>query len=238
MEVDRKGFEDTVASAQALETAIQAEGIGLEIEPERTIRITVQTDNGSEVEVDVGTTQKFAARRAISVHVPGLGRLRLTNESSTAQQLEQGRRQIAGALSQASASGVDDLLEQFRHHDELAAHLTETDTRLQVVLGSRAKEDWKQEAVALTEQLNTISGDLDKLASARELQTVEKELSDHQKQLNQLERDRTESVTRLNMLTSSLSETQSTLRDRQQNIVVVQQDIEAVLQRANQKDVT
>jgi DNA repair exonuclease SbcCD ATPase subunit len=236
MNIDRKGFEDTVASVQALETAIQAEGIGLEIEPEQTVRMTVQTDNGSVAEVVVGAIQKFTARRAISVYVPGLGRLRLTNESSTAQQLEQERKQIAGALSQASTGGVDDLLERFRQRDELAAHLTDTDTRLQVVLDSRAKEDWKQDAVALTEQLKTVSSELEKLASTRELQIVDKDLSGHQKHLNQLEKDRTESVTRLEMLTTSLSEAQSTLRDKQQGIVGVQQDIEALLQRANKKD--
>lgn len=237
MDIDRKGFEDTVASVQALETAIQAEGIGLEIEPEHTLQITVQTDNGSEAEVVVGAVKKFTARRAISVYVPGLGRLRLTNESSTAQQLEQEREQIAGALSQASAGGVDDLLERFRQRDELVAHLTDTDARLQVVLESRAKGDWKQDAVALIEQLKTVSSELERLASTRELQIVEKDLSGHQKQLSQLEKDCTESVTRLEMLTTSLRETQSTLRDRQQGIVRVQQDIEALLQRANKKDV-
>jgi len=109
----------------------------------------VQTDNGSEAGVVVSTTQKFTACRAILVHVPGVGRLRLTNESSTAQQLEQGRQQIAGALSQASASGADDLLKRFRQRDELAAQLSHTKTRLQVLLDSRAKEAWEQDA-ALT----------------------------------------------------------------------------------------
>lgn len=236
MEIDRKGFEDTVASAQALETAIQAEGIGLEIEPEQTVRITVQTDNGSEAGVVVSTTQKFTARRAILVHLPGVGRLRLTNESLTAQQLEQERRQIAGALSQASASGVDDLLVRFRQRDELAEQLSHTGTRLQVLLDSRAKEDWEQDAARLAEALNAVSRELEMLGSAREIQLVEQDLSGNQNQLAGLERDHTEAITRSKMLTQSLSDTQKTLRDREETLVGIQHEIENLLQRANQKD--
>ncbi len=234
--VDRKGFEDAVVSGQALEKAIQGEGIGFEIEPEQAVQITVQTDNGSEAEVLVSGTQKFTARRTIVVQVPGLGRLRLTNESLIALQLEQRRSQIASILSQASVSGVDDMLVRFRHHDELVARLSHTDSTLTAVLDSRTKEGWEQEAAGLAEQLKAMSSQLEKLASARALETVEKELSSHRKRLNQLERDRTEAATRLKMLTKSLSETQDTLRHRQQDLAGMQREMEVLLQKASQQD--
>lgn len=234
--VDRKGFEDAVASAQALEKAIQGEGVGFEIEPEQAVQITVQTDNGSGADVLVSGTQKFTARRTILVQVPGLGRLRLTNESLIALQLEQRRSQIAGILSQASASGVDDMLVRFRERDELLGQLSHTDTSLKVVLDSRTKEAWEQEAAELAEQLKAVSSGLEKLASARALETVEKELSSYRKRLSQLERDHTEAATRLKMLTKSLSETQDTLRDRQQALAAIQREIGVLLQSADQHD--
>ncbi|MGD0008366.1 MAG: AAA family ATPase [Terriglobia bacterium] len=234
--VDRKRFEDAVASAQALEKAIQDEGIGFEIEPEQAVQITVQTDNGSEAEVLVSRTQKFTARRTILVQVPGLGRLRLTNESLIALQLEQRRSQIAGILSQASASGVDDMLARFRQRDELVARLSHTDATLTAVLDSRTKEGWEEDAAGLAERLKAMSSELEKLGSARELQTVDQDLSRRQKRMNQLEKGRTEAATRLMMLTKSLGEAQKILRYRQQDLAGIEREIEVLLQKASQQD--
>jgi DNA repair exonuclease SbcCD ATPase subunit len=237
VEIDQKGFEDTVASAQALETAIQAEGIGLEIEPEQSVQITVQMDNGSKAGVVLSATQKFTARSAILVHVPGVGRLRITNESSTAQQLDQKRRQIAGALSQASVSGIEDLLERFRQHDELTAQVNRIGTKLQVLLDARAKEDWEQDECRLAEELRGVSGELKIPGSIREILVVAQDLSGSQGQLDDLKREHIEAVTRSKMLAQSLTETQKTLQDRGEMLVGIQREVEIFLQRANQKDV-
>jgi DNA repair exonuclease SbcCD ATPase subunit len=234
--VDRKGFEDAVASAQALEKAIQGEGIGFEIEPEQAVKIAVRTDDGSDAQMLVSGAQKFTARRTILVQVPGLGRLRLTNESLMALQLEQRRSQIAGILSQASATGVDDMLEQFRQRDELVAGLSQTNATLTAVLGSRTKEGWEQDAAGLAERLKALLSELEKLASARELQTVDQDLSSRQKLMNLLERGHTEATTRFKMLTKSLSETQKTLGYREQDLVGIQREIEVLLEKASQQD--
>jgi DNA repair exonuclease SbcCD ATPase subunit len=235
-EVDRPGFQDAIASAQELENAIQGEGIGFEVEPEQPVRIMVQTDMGSEAEVLVSATRKFSAKRTILVQVPGLGRLRLTNESLIAQQLEQRRIQIGGVLSQASASRVQDMLERFRQRDELVTRLSHTNSTLTAVLDSRTEEDWEHAAAGLAEQLKSVSNELQELASARELQTVDQDLSRNKKRMNQLEKESTAAATRLKMLTQSLSETQRTLKDRQQDLEKLQRGIEVLLQKASQQD--
>lgn len=75
------------------------------------------------------------------------------------------------------------------------------------------------------------------LGSAREIQLVEQDLSGNQRQLDDLKRDHTEAITRSKMLTQSLSDTQKTLRDREETLVGIQREIEILLQRANQKDI-
>jgi DNA repair exonuclease SbcCD ATPase subunit len=234
-DVDPKAFHQSVTSASQLEKAIQGEGLGFEFNPDRPLPIRIQIDSDPELEIQLDTPQKFSGRKEITAYIPGVGTIRLTNESQTAQQLQQRQREIAAILSSAAARDVDDLARRFEERDQLAADVRSTKLSLEAALESRSKESWDQEFAEVGGKVSSVTAELEKLASVRELSIVEKDLSDHRQRLKALAKDRTQAETRVQMLDHSLAKSQNAVQAQQEKMRNTREEMITLISRAKRE---
>jgi DNA repair exonuclease SbcCD ATPase subunit len=234
-DVDPKAFHLSVTSASQLEKAIQGEGMGFEFNPDHPLPIRIQIDSEPEREIQLDTPQKFTGRKEMTAYIPGVGTIRLTNESQTAQQLQQRQSEIAAILSRAAARDVDDLARRFEERDQLAADVRSNRLSLEAALESRAKEGWDQDFAELGGKVSAVAAELKKLASVRELSIVEKDLSDHRQKLKGLAKDRAQAETRVQMLVNSLAKSQNTVHAQQEKLRNTQEEMTTLISRTKRE---
>jgi exonuclease SbcC len=233
--VDPKAFHRSVTSASQLEKAIQGEGLRFEFNPDHPLLIRIQIDSEPEREIQMETPHKFTGRKEITAYIPGVGTIRLTNESQTAQQLQQQQSEIAAILSRAAARDVDDLARRFEERDQLAADIRSSKLSLEAALESRSKESWDQEFTELGGKVSAVTAELEKLASVRELSIVEKDLSDHRQRLKALAKDRTQAETRVQMLVHSLAKSQNAVQAQQEKMRNTQEEMTSLISRTKRE---
>jgi|GEM_PF-2144182 len=234
--VDADEFRKALTTIKALEEATQDEGIGFEIDPQRGIELTVQLDGGAEEKVRLEHLQKFVARREIAVQIPGLGRLRLTNESQSARLLGQQRAKVAHIVSEAEANDTPDLLTRLARRDERKAQLNMIDAKLQTALEARPLESWEKESADLDTQLENLSKELAELGMTRDLPSIVKDLQNSQNKLNEIDRNLTQATTRMEVLTRQLETTQQTIVEREVQLRKLRDEMVAILKRGGQED--
>lgn len=236
--VDAQAFRGALSSAEALEGALEDEGLGFEIDPERPIQITIQVDGGASGGVVLERARKFAARREILAQVPGLGTLRLTNESQTSRKLAQHREEIASALARASAENPEDLLRRFEHRDELMDHLTASTAKLQTASESRPLEEWEASMSSLDKQLIDLSDGIAKLGATRDVSAIEEDLQANQGKLNRIVADTAQAQTRIQLLTRQLETLGKRTLTREDQLAKLENEIVSLLKRAGQENET
>ena len=228
-DVDPKAFHRSVTSAGQLEKAIEGEGLGFEFNPDHPLPIRIQIDSEPEREIHLETPQKFTGRKEITAYIPGVGTIRLTNESKTAQQLQQRQSEIAAILSRAAAGDVDDLSRRLEEHDQLAADVRSNKLSLEAALESRSKESWDQEIAELSGKVSAVAAELEKLDSVRELSIVETDLSDNRLKLKSLAKERTQAETRVQMLVHSLAQSQNAVQAQQEKMRNTQEEMTTLI---------
>ena len=234
-DVDPKAFHRSVTSASQLEKAIQGEGLGFEFNPDHPLPIRIQIDSEPEREIQLDTPQKFTARKEITAYIPGVGKIRLTNESQTAQQLQQRQSEIAAILSRAAAKDVDDLARRFEERDQLAADVRSNKLNLEAALESRSKESWDQESAEMGGKLAVVAAELEKLVSVREFAIVEKDLTSHRESLKTLAKNRTQAETRDQMLVQSLAKSKEAVQAQQEKMRDTQAAMTTVISRTKRE---
>lgn len=234
--VNADEFRAVLASISTLEKTIQNEGIGLEIAPEKPAELAIRIDEGAEKLQLVQTLQRFLARREILVQIPGLGRLRVTNESRTAQQLGEEREKLRGTLSKTSTASPQDLLIRIEGRDTLTTQLQASDARLQTFLESGSLEGWEEEATALGGKLHDASAESEALGTTRDLSLVEKDLDHQQESINQIAQAIKGSETRVDVLTKSLEVAKKKTEQKEAELKGLDGDVNSILNRANCRD--
>ncbi|HMD83759.1 MAG TPA: AAA family ATPase [Terriglobia bacterium] len=234
-DIDPKAFHEAVASVNHFENALQGEGLGFEFNPDHPVPIKIQIDSGPEREVQLDTPQKFTGRRQITASIPGVGTVRLTNESQTAQQLQQRQSEIAAILSRAAARDVDDLARRFEDRDRLAADVRSNKLSLEAALESRSKESWDQEFAELGGKVAAVAAEIEKLAAVRELAIVEKDLTNHRQSLKALAKNRAQAETRVQMLVQSLAKSQNAVQAQQEKMRNTQEEMTTLISRTKRE---
>ena len=234
-DVDPKAFHQSVAAASQLEKAIQGEGLGFEFTPDQPLPVRIQIDGEPEKEVMLDTPQKFIGRKAIIAFIPGIGTIRLTNESRTALQLQQRQDEIATILSRAGASDVGDLVRRFEERDLLGTEVRGNKLTLEVALESRSKASWDHEYAELGGKVSAGAAELEKLASVRELSIVEKELLDLRQRLKALAKGRTQAETAVEMLAQSLTKSQTAVQAQQEKMRNTQEGMSTLISRTKRE---
>jgi len=234
--VNADEFRAVVASVSTLEKTIQNEGVGLEIDPAKPTELVIRIDGGAEEGRLVETLQTFSARREILVQIPGLGRLRVTNESRTAQQLGDEREKLLETLSKTPATDPQDLLSRIEVRDALTTQLQASDARLQTSLESRPLDSWEEGATALGSKLHGVSSEIEALGTTRDLSSVEKDLESQQERLNQIAQAIKGSETRVEVLTKNLEATKKKREQREAELKKLEADVNSILNRASCAD--
>ncbi len=234
-DIDPRAFHEAVASVNHFENALQGEGLGFELNPDHPLPIRIQIDSEPEREIRLETPQKFTGRREINAYIPGVGTIRLTNESQTAQQLQQRQSEISAILSRAATRDADDLARRIEERDQLAAEAKSNKLSLEAALESRSKESWDEEFAELGGKVSAVAAELEKLASVRELSIVEKDLSDHRQRLKELARDRAQAETRVQMLVHSLAKSQKAVQAQQEKMRNTQEEMTTLISRTKRE---
>jgi len=232
--VSAQEFRGILTSAEALEAALQSEGIGFEIQPERTIRVTLQVDGSASESVVLQETEKFLGRREILVQIPGLGQLRLTNESQTSRQLAERRDEITKVLARASAADPEDLLRRLEHRDKLMGQLTTSAAKLQTASESRPLKEWDADRESLDKELSGLSGEIAELGTTRDLSAIAEDLQANGGTLTQIAGGTAQAQTRIQLLTRQLEAGRKRIADREDQLGKLQNGIVTLLTRAGQ----
>jgi exonuclease SbcC len=236
--MDAQAFRADLSSAAALEGALEDEGIGFEINPERPIKITIQVDGGVSEGVIIERARKFAARQEILAQVPGLGTLRLTNESQTSRKLAQHRQAVASTLARASVENPDDLLGRFERRDELMDQLTTSTAKVQTASESRPLEEWEASMGSLDKQLINLSDGIAKLGVTRGLSAIDKDLRTTEGRINQIVTDTAQGQTRVQLLTRQLEALGEKTRAREAQLTKLEDEMFRLLKQAGQENET
>jgi exonuclease SbcC len=236
--IDARSFRAALSSAEALDGALKDEGIGFEIDPARPIQVTIQVDGGISESITLEQARKFTARREILAQVPGLGTLRLTNESQTSRKLAQRREEITSTLAKASVEKPEDLLCRFEYRDELMDHLTASTAKLQTALESRPLGVWQERMMGLDEQLVKLSDRISKHGATRELSAIEEDLQNSQRKLNQLAADTVKAQTQIQQFTRQLNTLGERIIGRENRLATLQSETVRLLKQAGQENET
>jgi uncharacterized protein YhaN len=230
--IDAAAFRGALSSAQALEGALKDEGIGFEIDPAQPIQITIQVDGEASEGVLLEHVHKFVARREILAHVPGLGILRVTNESQTSHKLAEQRDEITSTLSRASLENPEDLLRQFERRKEVMDRLIANIAKLQTASESRSTNEWDANLEALDNQLGDLSQRISKAGVIRALSVIDQDLEANQTELNRIMTGTAQAEAQIKSLTRQLDTLVKRTGVRQGQLATLQNEIADLLKRA------
>jgi DNA repair exonuclease SbcCD ATPase subunit len=234
--IDARSFRAALSSAEALDGALKDEGIGFEIDPARPIQVTIQVDGGISESITLEQARKFTARREILAQVPGLGTLRLTNESQTSRKLAQHREEIASTLARASVENTEELVRRFEHRDGLMDHLAASTAKLETASESRPLEEWEASINSLDKRLIDLSDGIAKLGATRGLSVIDEDLQATQGKINQIVTDTAQAHTRIQLLTRQLETLGKRTLAREDQLAKLESEIVSLLKRAGQEN--
>ncbi len=234
--IDAATFRGALSSARALEGALKDEGIGFEIDPAQPIQVTIHVDGGTSEDVVLEQARKFVARREILAQVPGLGSLRLTNESQTSRKLAEQRDEITSTLARASLENPEDLLHQFERRNELAGRLTASIAKLQTASESRSTDEWDASLEALDKQLGDLSQRIARAGVIRALSVIDQDLEASQDELNRIVTGTAQAEAQITSLTRQLDTIAKRIGVQQGQLATLQNEIANLLKRATRQN--
>ncbi len=230
--IDRNKLQETAASVATLEQVILDEGIQLEVQPEQTLDVIVQTDGGPEEHAVVSDARTVSARTEITVRIPGLARLRLINTSQSARQLANARRALKEMLATTGAKDTESVLDRFSSYDELTKKLNTVEVTLGAWLESRTLDYWQGEADRLGTEAETLSAEIQQLGHGAELSDIETRLKKEESKLSAAVASVTKAEAKIELLPEQLKKAEQRLADHDSRLRTASTEILEILGRA------
>ena len=234
-QIDMNAFQRTLSAIPTLQEALQNEGIGLELDPEGSLSMTVQIDSGDEQTLEVDRRLSLTAMKEIQIQVPGIGRLRLTNQSRIARQLDAQRSEVMKTLAAMSVATESEALNRFQARNALLSQRDINAVELRAALEGKTAPDWEREGERVREEGERLNRELTNTVSGRTLSLIDAELVTERERLSHLKTALTEDQTRFSVLTQQLQDAEPRAKQRARDLSAVAANQRAILQAAGQE---
>ena len=234
-QIDMDAFQRTLLAIPALEEALRNQAIGLELDPERSLSMTVQIDNGNQQTLQVDRLLNLSATKEIRIDVPGIGRLRLTNQSSVARQLDARRDEVTKILGEMSVATEAEARNRFHTRNALLSKREINAAELRAALDGKAVPDWEKERQEVHEEAGRLSRELSEIPAGRSLSPIDAELSAKRERLSHLKTTITESKTRFSVLGQQQQTAELRAKRRCEDVGIIEAKKSAILRVAGQE---
>ncbi len=232
--IDMEAFQRTASAIPDLEKALRSEGIGLELDPEHSLSVTVQVDKGDEQTLNVTETRNWAGIKEIRIHIPGIGHLRVTNQSSIARQLDARRDEVTKTLAEMAAPTMEAAFTRHRSRNDLLAQRAVNGAELRAAIQGKTMSDWEKESQAIRDEGERLNRELQGVASSRALALIDFELVNERERLNQLKTAITESQTLFSVLGQQLYSAQGRSKRCSDELSAIEANRNGILRASGQ----
>lgn len=233
--IDIVAFQRMLSAIPTLQEALQNEGIGFELDPESPLAITVQIDSGDEQSLEVDRRLSLTAVKEIQIHIPRIGRLRLTNESRIARQLDAQRTEVKKTLAAISVATESEALERIQSRNTLLAQRDINAVELRAALDGKTASDWDTESARVRDEGARLNGELTNTFSRRALSLIDAELATERARLSHLKAAIAENRTRFSVLGQQLQTTEPRAKQRAGELSALAAKQTAILHAAGQE---
>ena len=234
-QIDVDAFQRTLSAIPTLEEALQNEGIGLELDPEGSLSMTVQIDGGDTQTLAVDRRLSLTATKEIQIHIPGIGDLRLTNQSRIARQLDTQRSEVMKILAAISVASEAEALNRFQVRNALLTRRDINQVELRAALDGKAAPEWDKEGQRAREERERLNRELTNTVSGRTLALIDAELATERERLSHLKTAVTEFQTRFSVLTQQLQTAEPRAKQRAGDLSAIVVNQRAILSAAGQE---
>jgi len=233
--IDMDAFQRVLSAIPTLEEALQNEGIGLEFQPEGSVPMTMQIDNRDDQTLEVDQPLNLAAIKEIRIHIPGIGRLRLTNQSRVTRQLDARRDEVAKILAEMSVATEAEALDSFRTRNALLSQRDINAAELRAAVEGKTVADWEKEGQEVRAERERLNRELTNIPAGTTLSVIDAELARERERLSHLKTVITESQTQFSVLSQQLQTTEVRAKRRSDDLGIIEANRSAILHAAGQE---
>lgn len=233
--IDMDAFQRTLSAIPTLQEALRNEGIGLDLDPESSLSMAVQIDDGNEQILEVSQPISLSATKEIRIHIPGIGRLRLTNQSRLARQLDAQRNEVTNMLATMSVASEEEALTRLQTRNALLSQREINAAELRAALEGKDMAHWEKEFQMRLEEAERLSKELMGIPPGRAFSLIDAEFATERDQLSGLKTGITESQTRISVLSQQLQTAEPRAKRRNTELGIIEANKITILRAAGQE---